>query len=58
MVVKDKENEDLQREFEHRDAGVSDLMEFYARVEKVYVSASQALQCAPTATASTSTHTG
>jgi len=41
---KDKENEAIQEQFQKREAGVADLLDFYAQVEEVYVSASKALE--------------
>ena len=43
VVSKQTENEVLMQQFEKREAGVAELFEFYARVEAVYVTASQAL---------------
>jgi hypothetical protein len=39
-----EEHEALVRAAEAREAGVADLMSFYARVEEVYAAASRALQ--------------
>ncbi len=40
MTTKKREMELLGIEFEKQEAGVADLMEFYERVEEVYVQAS------------------
>jgi hypothetical protein len=58
MSVKDKENEAIQALFEKREAGVEDLLEFYTRVEAVYVSASKALEQSSVVTASNSANLG
>ncbi len=39
-----EEHEALVRAAEAREAGVADLLNFYARVEEVYATASRALQ--------------
>ena len=40
MTTKDQEMESLEVEFEKQEAGVADLMEFYEKVEDIYVQAS------------------
>ena len=40
MTTKDQEMESLEVEFEKQEAGVADLMEFYERIEDIYVRAS------------------
>lgn len=42
MITKDKENEEIQEQFESKEAGITELLEFYARVEAIYVSSSKA----------------
>ncbi|MBI4289767.1 MAG: hypothetical protein HY671_15230 [Chloroflexi bacterium] len=42
MVSKQAENDALIQGFESREAGVTELVELYARVEATYVIASQA----------------
>jgi hypothetical protein len=44
MKSKEQENLDLLRQLETREAGVADLYEFYARIEKVYTAASKAFE--------------
>jgi hypothetical protein len=48
LTTKEQESKALEEEFEKREAGVAELLEFYARVELVYVAASQALEQRPT----------
>ena len=43
MTTKEQEMEPLEVEFEKQEAGVADLMEFYERVEEIYVRASAAV---------------
>ena len=43
MTTKEQEMESLEVEFEKQEAGVADLMEFYERVEEIYVRASAAV---------------
>ncbi len=43
MITKDKENEEILERFENKEAGVAELMEFYARVEAIYVASSKVL---------------
>lgn len=40
----DRENEEIQKRIESREAGVTELLELYARVEPIYVAATQALE--------------
>ena len=40
MTTKEGEMESLGVEFEKQEAGVADLMEFYEKVENIYVQAS------------------
>ncbi|MDE0146598.1 MAG: hypothetical protein OXI53_09995 [Nitrospira sp.] len=40
MTTKEREMESLEVEFEKQEAGVADLMEFYEKVEKIYIQAS------------------
>jgi hypothetical protein len=44
MKSKQQENLDLLTQLETREAGVADLYEFYARIEKVYTAASKAFE--------------
>ena len=43
MATKDQEKEALLGEFEGREAGVAELMEFYEKIEKVYARAAATL---------------
>ena len=56
MDSKDRENETLLKTLEQREAGVTDLLEFYAGVESVYVASIQALQDEYMAMASNTTN--
>ncbi|MBN2098988.1 MAG: hypothetical protein JW753_05265 [Dehalococcoidia bacterium] len=58
MTTRDQENERIQRSLYEREAGVADLIEFYARIETVYVSASKALEEHSPVRASNSTNPG
>ena len=40
MTTKEREMESLEAEFEKQEAGVADLMEFYEKIEDIYVQAS------------------
>ncbi len=40
MTTKEREVELLRGDFEKQEAGVTDLMEFYEKVEEIYVQAS------------------
>ncbi|MCY3956320.1 MAG: hypothetical protein OXF47_10070 [Nitrospira sp.] len=40
MTTKEREMESLGIEFEKQEAGATDLMEFYEKVENIYVQAS------------------
>jgi len=40
LTTKEREMESLEVEFEKQEAGVADLMEFYEKVEKIYIQAS------------------
>ncbi len=55
MITKDKEKEEIIERFENKEAGVTELLEFYSRVETIYVSSSEAL--GETMSASTSNTT-
>ncbi len=44
MITKDKEKEEILERFENKEAGVAELLEFYARVEAIYVSSSKVLE--------------
>lgn len=54
MNSSDQESKALSEQFEKREAGVTDLFEFYTRVEAVYVAASKALEEGHTAMTSNS----
>ena len=56
MDNKDKENEVLLETLEQREAGVADLLEFYAGVEDVYAASMHAFQQGGTAMASNATN--
>ena len=56
MITKDKENEEILERFENKEAGVAELLEFYARVEAIYVSSSKALDETEVAATSNSTN--
>ena len=56
MANKDRENEALLATFEKREAGVTDLFEFYAGIETVYAASVKALEEGHTATTSNSTN--
>jgi hypothetical protein len=56
MDTKDRENEALLQTLEQREAGVTDLLEFYAGVEAIYAASIQALQDEHTAMASNTTN--
>jgi len=56
VAGKDTENEAMREQLEKREAGVAELLEFYARVEEVYVSASRASEEGYTVTTSNSTN--
>ena len=56
MTSKQMENEALTKEFESREAGVTELLELYDRVEADYVIASQALKAGDITTTSNSTN--
>ena len=43
MTTKEREMESLGAEFAKQEAGVADLMEFYEKVEDIYVQASAAV---------------
>lgn len=43
-VSKDTENAAIQKQLEEREAGVTELLDFYAKVERVYVSSLKALE--------------
>ena len=43
MTTKEREMESLEVEFEKQEAGVADLMEFYEKVEDIYVQASSSV---------------
>jgi len=40
LPTKERAMESLEVEFEKQEAGVADLMEFYEKVEKIYIQAS------------------
>ncbi len=44
MVSKDHENANMIEELEKREAGVTDLFEFYAGIEAVYAASLTALE--------------
>ncbi len=44
MKSKNEENLDLLTQLDKREAGVADLYEFYARIERVYTAASKAFE--------------
>lgn len=48
----------MQEQLQEKEAGVAELLDFYARVETVYISASQALEESHTIKASNSTNSG
>lgn len=56
MASKDQERENFLREAEGREAGVIDLLELYSRVEKIYSTASRALEEQNVTVASNSTN--
>lgn len=56
MDVKDQENEALLETFEQREAGVADLLQFYAGVEAVYAASIKAIQEGYTAMTSNTTN--
>ena len=56
MVNKDRENEALVGALEKREAGVTDLFEFYAGIETVYAASVKALEEGHTAITSNSTN--
>ena len=58
MQVKDQENQVLQEQFREREAGVADVLEFYSRMEEVYVSAMQSLDISQSSWTSSSTNIG
>ena len=58
MITKDKENVALLKEFEEREAGVMDLLEFYANIEAVYTTCIQVLEEGHTTMVSNSTNRG
>ena len=43
MATQEQEAASLMAEFEGREAGVADIMEFYEKVEEVYIQASTAI---------------
>jgi len=53
---KDKENRKLQEQLESREAGVTELLEFYNRIETAYVSSLKALKESQIDTTSNSTN--
>ncbi len=44
MTTREQELGSLREEFENREAGVAELMEFYEKVEKIYLRASLSSQ--------------
>lgn len=56
MTTHDKEMESLATVFEEQEAGVADLMEFYEKVENIYVQASAAVSKSEVVYASDSTN--
>jgi len=56
MVNRDQENEALMATFKNREAGVTDLFEFYAGIETIYAASIKALEEGHTATTSSSTN--
>jgi hypothetical protein len=58
MANKDRENEAFVATFEKREAGVTDLFEFYAGIESVYAASVKALEEGNTTITSNSTNQG
>ena len=56
MTTKDQENEALVETLEQREAGVTDLFDFYSEIESVYAASVQALDEGHTTMASDSTN--
>lgn len=56
MISKQMENEALTKEFKSREAGVTELLELYDRIEADYIIASQALKARDITTTSNSTN--
>lgn len=56
MDTKDRENEALLEALEQREAGVADLLQFYAGVEAVYAASIKAIQEGCTAMSSNTTN--
>ncbi len=53
---RDQERQELVQRLEEREAGISDLIEVYERLESAYIKASQALFKTPVATTSNTTN--
>ena len=53
---KDKESQTIQEQLEKGQAGVAELLDFYDKLEPVYISAAEALREGHTTTASSSTN--
>ncbi|MBI4200622.1 MAG: hypothetical protein HY535_09155 [Chloroflexi bacterium] len=58
MATKEQEKRALEQALEQREAGVTDLFEFYASVEAVYAASVKAMEEGQTAMASNSTNRG
>lgn len=57
MTTKNRETESLEVAFEKQEAGVAALMEFYEKVEDIYVRASASISESEVVYASDSTNT-
>ena len=55
-MTKEREMESLEGKFEKQEAGVADLMEFYEKVEDIYVQASASVSESEVAYSSDSTN--
>jgi hypothetical protein len=56
MDTRDKESQELIKQFENQEAGVADLAVLYERIESVYIQASQTSQEEPPISVSNSTN--